>query len=100
MPATSPLSQARIVVILLSVPVTLLLLRNNLIPLPQSSNFILSLLNHSGSGTMFFGMIVCLFCTASASAVNISSIVSVSVVSFEVSSLVILNNLSHFDNAS
>ena len=53
--ATPPLRQARITVILLSVSMTLLLLRNNLILLHQSSNFIWSLSNHPGSGTMFFG---------------------------------------------
>ena len=41
--------------ILLLVSMILLLLRNNLIPFYQSSNFILSLLNHSRSGTMFLG---------------------------------------------
>ena len=39
-PATPPLRQARIAVILSSVLLTLLLLRNSLIPLHQSSNFV------------------------------------------------------------
>jgi len=60
-PATPPLRCARIAVILSSVSITLLLLRNNLIPLYQSSNFILSLLNHPGSRIMFLGIIACLF---------------------------------------
>ena len=42
--------------ILSSVPLTLLLLRNNLIPLHQSSNFIQSSSNHPGSRTMLFGI--------------------------------------------
>ena len=41
--------------ILLSVPVTLLLLRNSLISLHQSSNFDRSLSNYPGSGTILFG---------------------------------------------
>ena len=48
------LRQARIAVILSSISMTLLLLRNNLISLHQSSNFVQSLSNYSGSSTMFF----------------------------------------------
>ena len=48
------LRQARIAIILSLVSMTLLLLRNNLISLHQSSNFVQSLSNHSGSSTMFF----------------------------------------------
>ena len=51
-PATPPLRRAKIAVILLLVSMTLLLLRNNLIPLYQSSNFILSPSNYLGSGTI------------------------------------------------
>ena len=40
---------------------TLLLLRNNLISLHQSSNFILSPSNHPGFKTILFGIIACLF---------------------------------------
>ena len=54
-PATPLLRQARITVILSFVPLTLLLLRNSLIPLHQSSNFVQSPSNHPGSGTIFFG---------------------------------------------
>jgi len=54
-PATPPLRQARIAVILSSVSRTLLLLRNNRIFLHQSSNFVQSPSNHPGSGTIFFG---------------------------------------------
>jgi len=60
-PATPPLRQARIVVILSSVSMTLLLLRNNHIPLHQSSNFVQLLSNHSGSGTIFLGNPACPF---------------------------------------
>ena len=47
--------------ILSLVSMTLLLLRNNHILFHQSSNFVLSLSNHSGSGTMLLGIIACLF---------------------------------------
>ena len=53
-PTTSPLRQARIAVILSLVSMTLLLLRNNLIPFHQSSNFVWLPSNYPGSGTMFF----------------------------------------------
>jgi len=43
-------------VILSSVPLTLLLLRNNLIPLHQSSNFVQSPSNHPRSGTILLGI--------------------------------------------
>jgi len=43
--------------ILSSVFITLLLLRSNHIPLYQSLNFVLSPLNHPGSGIIFFGII-------------------------------------------
>ena len=60
-PAISPLRWARITVILSSVSMTLLLLRINHIPLHQSSNFVWSLSNYSGSGTIFFGILIYMF---------------------------------------
>ena len=53
---------------------TLLLLRNNQIPLYQSSNFILSPLNHSESETILFSIVACLlsFVVAGAGAADIS----------------------------
>ena len=78
MPATPPLRRAKIAVILSSVSITLLLMRNNLIPLHQSSNFVQSLLNHPGSSIIFFDIPVCPFSltvTAGAGAVDISSVV-------------------------
>ena len=56
MPATPPLRHARIAIILSSVSMTLSLLRNSLIPLYQSSNFVWLPSNHPGSGTIFFGI--------------------------------------------
>jgi len=67
------LSQASTVVILLSAATTLLLLRNSLIPLHQSSNFVLSPSNYPGSGTIFF-IIVFLLCIAGTDAIDISSV--------------------------
>ena len=93
------LSWAKIAVILLSIPVTLLLLRNNWIFLHQSLNFVLSPLNHLRSGTILFGMTACSFYTiTSASATDILSIYSV--VSSEISSSVILNDSNCSDNTS
>ena len=101
-PATPPLRQARIAVILSSVSMTLLLLRNSRIPLYQSSNFVLSPSNHPGSGTMFFGNPACLFSwlipAIGTGAVDIFSIVICSF-SSEVS-LVICKDSSCSDNAS
>ena len=68
-----PLSQASTMVILLSAATTLLLLRNSLIPLHQSSNFVLFPSNYSGSGTMFF-IIVFLLCIAGTDTIDISSV--------------------------
>ena len=76
--------------ILLSVSMTLLLLKNNLISFHQSSNFIQSLSNHSRSSTMFFGIPAYLFSfivTAGAGAFNISS-VSICLYLLEVSSMI------------
>ena len=61
MPATPSLRYARIAVILSLVSMTLLLLRNNHIPLHQSLNFVLSPLNYLGSETMFLGITAYLF---------------------------------------
>ena len=63
--------------ILSLVSITLLLLRNNLIPLHQSSNFDQSLSNHPGSSTIFFGNSVCMLFIAvsGAGTTDISSIV-------------------------
>ena len=72
-PATPPLRQARITVILSLVSMTLLLLRYNHIPLHQSSNFVWSPLNYLRFRTMLFGMTVCMFSfVASAGAADIS----------------------------
>ena len=58
--------------ILLSVSMTLLLLRNNQIPLHQSSNFVLFLSNHPESGTIFFSMVAyVLFIVAGTGATDI-----------------------------
>ena len=91
-PTTPPLRWARITMILSSVSMILLLLRNNLILLHQSSNFVRSLSNHSGSSTMFFNNPAWLFSWpvtsihAGAGAVNISISVYLSfVLSSEVS---------------
>ena len=97
-----PLRRARIAVILLSVLLTLLLLRNNLIPLYQSSNFDWSPSNHPRSGTMFFSNSAWTFllfaAAASTSATNISSVVVCSYLS-EASS-VIFKDSSHSNSAS
>ena len=77
--------------ILLSVSRTLLLLRNNLIPLHQSSNFVWSPSNHPGSGTIFFGIAADTFSPISmamgAGAADISSVI-VCLYSLEVSSVI------------
>ena len=87
---------ARIAVILLFIPVTLLLLRNNQISLYQSSNFVLPLSNYFGSRTILLDNSTYLFCTF-ASAVNILSVYSMLL--FEASS-VIFSNPSHSNNTS
>ena len=85
-------------VILSSVPLTLLLLRNNLISLHQSSNFVQSPSNHPGSGTMLLGIPADSFIAGViAGAVDISVSVCSSLV--EASSL-ICKDPSHSDNAS
>ena len=73
-PTIPPLRWARIAVILLSVSMTLLLLKNNCIPLYQSSNFVQSPSNYPESDTMFFGVTTYTFLliSAGASATDIS----------------------------
>ena len=97
-PATPPLRHARITMILLLVSMTLLLLRNYLISFHQSSNFVLSLLNHPGSGTMLLGVTACMFLFLGTSASNIS----LSVYSFFLSKtlFIIFNNPNLSNNTS
>ena len=84
--------------ILSSVLLTLLLLRNNLIPLYQSSNFVQLLSNYSGSRTMLLGIPADSFTTgATAGAVDIS--VSVCLLLVEASWL-ICKDPSHSNNTS
>ena len=99
MPTTPHLRWARTAIILLSVSMTLLLLRNSLIPLHQSLNFIRSLSNHPRSNTIFFGISAYMFLfivTVGASADDIS--VSIHLSSLEAFS-VICRDLSRSDNA-
>ena len=100
-PATPLLKRARIAVILSSVSRTLLLLRNNHIPLHQSSNFIQSPSNHPGSSTIFFGIPTCTFLLIPAVAGAGADEISISIHSslLEASS-VICKDSSHSDNAS
>ena len=89
--------------ILLSVTITLLLLRNRQIPLHQSSNFVLSLSNYSRSRTMLFDITAYAILWYSANTVDISSDVSDvagSVLLFNVFSSVILNDPSISSSAS
>ena len=88
--------------ILLSVPLTLLPLRNNLIPLHQSSNFDWSPSNYPGSGTIFFSNPAWTFSLTAAAVVACATDISVSVclyLSIE-ASLLICKDPSHSDNAS
>ena len=62
------LRQARIAVILLSASMTLLLLRNNYIPLHQSLNFVWSPSNHSGFSIIFFSISAYIFSLIATSA--------------------------------
>ena len=101
-PTTPPLRQARIAVILLSVLLTLLLLRNSLIPLYQSSNLDWLPSNHPGSSTIFFGNPAWTFSLTAAAAIACATDISVSVCSYslvEASSL-ICKDSSHSNNAS
>ena len=101
-PATPYLRQARIAMILSSVSRTLLLLRNNRIPLHQSLNFVQLPSNYPGSGTIFFGNPVWMFSlfatAADAGATDISSVVVCSY-SSEASS-VICKDPNRSDSAS
>ena len=72
MPTIPPLRHARIAVILLLVSMILPLLRNNLISLYQSSNFVWSLSNHPGSGTILLGIVAYMFSFAGTGATDIS----------------------------
>ena len=74
---------------------TLLLLRNNLIPLHQSSNFVWSPSNYLGSGTIFLGIPAGSF-TVGAGTVDIS----VSICLYSEASSVIFKDPSCSDNAS
>jgi len=99
MPATPPLRHARIAVILLSVSMTLLLLRNNLISLHKSSNFVLSPSNYPGFETMFLGITACsfVFVVTGSSTLDIA-LSDHSIVSSEVL-FVIYKDPSYSDNA-
>ena len=96
--ATSPLRHARITMILLSVSMTLLLLRNNCIFFYQSSNFVWSLSNYPGSRTILLGTTTYTFSLISTGATNISSS-DHSFISSK-ASFVIFNNPSLSDSAS
>ena len=98
-PTTPSLRQAKITVILLSVSITLLLLRYNYISLHQSSNFVWSLSNHPGSGPILFDMTACIFLFASAGAGAADISVSVCLYLLETSS-VICKDPSCSDNVS
>ena len=93
MSTTPPLRQAKIAVILL-------LLRNNQISLYQSSNFVLSLSNYPGSGTILFSITAysLLFVVASTSATDIA-LSDCSVVSSEVL-FIICKDPSYSNNIS
>ena len=81
---------------------TLLLLRNNLIPLHQSSNFDWSPSNHPGSSTMFFSNTACtflLFATVSGAGATDISFMVVCLYSSEASSM-ICKDPNYSDNAS
>ena len=100
MPTISPLRCTKITVILLSVSMTLLLLRNNYISLYQSLNFVLSPSNNPGSETMFFGIIAYsfVFIVTNTGATDIASS-DCSVVLSEVL-FVICKNSNHSNSAS
>jgi len=81
--------------ILLLVSITLSLLRNNLY---QSLNFILSLSNHPGSGTMLLSTLVCLLLFyIGTDAVNILSVYSIIL---SEALFMICKDSSHSNNAS
>ena len=86
--------------ILLLVSMILLLLRNNLIPFYQSSNFVLSPLNHPGSRTIFLGITACsfMFIVTGAGTTDIA-LSNCSIVSSKIL-FVICKDPSHSDSAS
>jgi len=80
---------------------TLLLLRNSLISLYQSSNFVWSPSNHLGSGTMFFGISAYMFSLVAAVAGIGATGISISVCLYLLeASSVICRDFSHSDNVS
>ena len=97
-PAIPPLRYVRITIILLLVFITLLLLKDNLISLYQSSNFILFLSNYFKSRTILFGIVACMFLFVCAGAINISLLVCLFVPSE--ASFIIFNNSSCSNNTS
>ena len=99
MPTIPLLRQARIAVILLLISITLLLLRNNHIPLYQFLNFVWSLLNHPRSSTMFFSITTYIFSLNAAGAGVTDISVSVCSYSSEASSA-ICKDPSCFNNIS
>ena len=84
--------------ILSSVSVTLLLLRNNLISFYQSSNFIQSLSNYPGSETIPFDIPAYTFSLVATGAVDI--VVFICLFSLKASSSKIFKDPSLSDNAS
>jgi len=87
-------------VILLSVSITLLLLRNNCIPLHQSLNFVLFSLNYSKSETMFLGIIACLFVFVVTGTSVIDIVLSDYFIVLSKVLFVIYKDPSHSDSAS
>ena len=98
------LSWSNTVVILSSIAMTLLFLRNNQIPLHQSSNFVQLPSNHPRYETMLFDITSCAISlyTTSVGTANISfnNAGSVFLFLFETYSLVIFNNPNIFFNVS
>ena len=87
--------------ILSLVSMTLLLLRNSLIPLHQSSNFVQSPSNHSKSSTIFFSIPACIFLLTPAAAGAGADDISVSIhLSLLETSSVICKDPSRSDSAS
>ena len=80
----------------------MLLLRNNLIPLHQSSNFNRSPSNHPGSGTILFDNPACMFSLTAVAAVAGATdiLVSVCLYSLVEASSLICKDPSRSDNAS
>ena len=89
---------------MLSITITLLLLKNNYMSLYQFLNFICSLLNYFRSKTILFGIYISNVIYTNVTGVYILNMllnaVFVVMVSSKVSYLVILNNSSNFFNAS